>query len=55
MMNMDGVGSATRITTENLQGPKIAITYDRVEKRIFWTDEKAGKIVSVDINGLNIF
>ncbi|XP_076632440.1 putative vitellogenin receptor yl isoform X1 [Colletes latitarsis] len=58
-MKMHGIGA--RVTVEGnktpLFGPKISLYYDKNLKRLFWSDQRTGRIGSTTINGFetNIF
>ncbi|KAK2588774.1 hypothetical protein KPH14_001654 [Odynerus spinipes] len=46
-MQMNGLGSRVRFVEENLLGPTISLAYDEETKRLYWTDQGAGRIQSI--------
>ncbi|XP_014204223.1 vitellogenin receptor [Copidosoma floridanum] len=50
-VQMNGLGSRSHMVENGLVGPTISLTYDADTKRVYWADEGAGRIESIDTKG----
>ncbi|KAG7204450.1 hypothetical protein KM043_004885 [Ampulex compressa] len=54
-MQMSGIGRITGLVENDLQGPKISLSYDKDLERIFWSDQSTGRIDSMTVEGRDTY